>query len=323
MACSNHLAAGRRKSADLEIASPLGNAMDGPEWLPHGIGPELPPDQAAEDSGSLCFDSAPLGEERILCGQPELVLRCRADHAGIIQARLVDLRPDGSATRIAYGLLNLHHRNGPDRPEALRPGDWIRVRLRMDPVVQRIPPGHRLRLAVSTQAWPLVWPAAGTMRLTVRTAESTLRLPILPAGRLPDLECDRPCGPAIPASPAPDWLRPVRRERTVRRDPRTGMVERTYIKDDGCYRVSGHGMTVAARGSLTYRCREPDPLSARAEYHYHIQHSRGDWDTAVECDVQVGCDESAFRVEGEYRAFENTGVVARRPVALTVPRRWV
>ena len=314
---------GTPDGADLEIASPLGNGMDGPEWLPHGIGPELPPDQAAEDSGSLCFDSATLGEELILCGQPELVLCCRADHAGIIQARLVDLRPDGSATRIVYGLLNLHHRNGPDRPEVLRPGDWIRVRLRMDPVVQRIPLAHRLRLAVSTQAWPLAWPAAGTMRLTVRTAGSTLRLPTLPADRLADLECDRPCGPAIPASSAPVWLRPVRRERTVSRDPRTGLVERTYIKDDGCYCVSGHGMTVAATGSLTYRCWEPDPLSARAEYHYQIQHSRGDWDATVECDVRVGGDESSFRVKGEYRALENSFLVARRPVALTVPRRWV
>ena len=317
--------AGKEKPecVDLEIASPLANGIDGPEWLPHGIGPELPPDQAAEDAGSLCFDSAPLGQELVLCGQPELVLYCRADHAGTIQARLVDLRPDGSATQIVYGLLNLHHRNGLDRPEALRPEEWIRIRVRMDPIVQRIPPAHCLRVAVSTQAWPLVWPAARTMRLSVRTVESTLRLPILPADRLADLECDHPCGPAIPASEEPVWLRPVRRERTVRRDKLTGLVERTYIKDDGCYCVSGHGMAVAAAGSLTYRCRVPDPLSAWAEYHYHIQHSRDDWNAAVECDVQVGCDELSFRVEGEYRALENTGVVARRPVALSVPRRWV
>ena len=67
---------------------------------------------------------------------------------------------------------------------------------------------------------------------------------------------------------------------------------------------------------------EPDPLSARAEYHYRIRHSRGDWDAAVECDVQVGCDGSSFRVGGEYRTQENAKEVARRPVAFTVPRRW-
>ncbi len=108
------------------IKTPLANAIKGPEWLPHGVGPELAVDQQSEDDGSLCFDSPALDTELVICGAAVLKLRLRSDKAqGTVYARLVDLLPGGEATQISYGVLNLSHRKGLDQPEAVDPEQLI------------------------------------------------------------------------------------------------------------------------------------------------------------------------------------------------------
>ncbi|MCP4276929.1 MAG: CocE/NonD family hydrolase, partial [Gammaproteobacteria bacterium] len=170
----------RNEESVVGIKSPLANAINGPEWLPHGVGPELPVDQRVEDEGSLCFDTAVLETEMVICGAPVLKLRLRTDiPAGIVCVRLVDLFEDDRATQISYGLLNLVHRNGLDHPEPLTPGKWIDVEVQLNDISQRVPIGHRLRASVSTQAWPLVWPASRTMTLELLLGKSILTLPLL------------------------------------------------------------------------------------------------------------------------------------------------
>lgn len=46
----------------------------------------------------------------------------------MVAVRLSDVAPDGRATRVTYGLLNLTHRDGHDEPEPLEPGKPYRVR---------------------------------------------------------------------------------------------------------------------------------------------------------------------------------------------------
>ena len=52
----------------------LAKAINGPEWLPHGVGPESPPDQLSKGSGSLVFGSDLLESELIVCGAVSLAL---------------------------------------------------------------------------------------------------------------------------------------------------------------------------------------------------------------------------------------------------------
>jgi hypothetical protein len=44
-----------------------------------------------------------------------------------------------------------------------------------------LPPGHRLRLAISTSDWPLAWPPPEPVRLSVFTKNTRLRLPVWPS----------------------------------------------------------------------------------------------------------------------------------------------
>ena len=307
-----------------KIKSPLANAINGPEWLPHGVGPELPVDQRAEDEGSLCFDSIEFDAELIICGAPRLRLRLRSNSsAGIVCVRLIDLLEDGQATQISYGLMNLSHRDGLHQPKPVTPNEWFDVEIVLNDIAQRVPAGHRLRVAVSTQAWPLVWPAPDIMTLELLLGHSSLTLPLLEAEELEDLETVQPEAAAIPAPLSLTWQRPVKREREITHDPTTGSVSRVYVKDDGAYRIDEHGMEIDARGTLTYRSQGEDPLTAEAEYRYHLEHRRENWNVSVECDIRITADAENFYLTGEYRALENNQLVRRRDARVPVRRKFV
>src|SRR5205814_199440 len=120
-------------------------------------------------------------------------------------------------------------------PEALEPGRRYRLRVALNHIAQAFAAGSRLRLAVSTAYWPVVWPSAQAVALTLFTGASGLELPVRP----PDPGDDRlrpfeaPEG-APPASYVE--LRPRRGAGTAasratgcRRNPvsRHGVVQRT------------------------------------------------------------------------------------------------
>ena len=308
----------------INITSPLANAIRGPEWLAHGVGPELPVDQRGEDEGSLCFDAAALDSEWVICGAAELKLKLRSNTSvGLVHVRLIDLFEDGQATQISYGVLNLAHRNGLDKPQPVPVGEWIDVEVQLNDVAQRIPAGHRLRVAVSTQAWPLVWPASQKMRLELLTGKSVLALPLLDTDRINGLKTAQPGSAAIPLPLAMTWKRPVKRERKIKRDAASGKVSRVYLKDDGVYRIEEHGMEIGASGTLTYTTEGEDPLTAVAEYSYQISQARDDWKVTVECDIRVTADADNFYLSGEYRAIEKEQIIKRRSVNLPIKRKHV
>ena len=92
------------------------------KWCSYNAPPDLPYDQREEDGGSLIFDGEALTERMEILGTPVTNLEFAVDKpVAMVAVRLSDVAPDGRATRISYGLLNLTHRAGQDRPEALTP----------------------------------------------------------------------------------------------------------------------------------------------------------------------------------------------------------
>lgn len=58
-----------------------------------------------------------LTEAHEILGAPELELECSVDRpVAMVAARVSDVAPDGSATRVTYGLLNLTHRDSHAEP---------------------------------------------------------------------------------------------------------------------------------------------------------------------------------------------------------------
>ncbi|MEZ5121127.1 MAG: CocE/NonD family hydrolase [Solirubrobacterales bacterium] len=79
--------------------------------------------------------------------------------AAFVMARLCDVAPDGAATVITRGAMNLCHRDGRDAPRAVIPSETMRVAFTLKAVGYALAPGHRVRLALSTSYWPWLWPS--------------------------------------------------------------------------------------------------------------------------------------------------------------------
>ena len=229
------LDAGRLSNApadevQLDFHSPQTTGLGAGEWCGFGAPGEAPLDQRGDDGCSLTFDSEPLRERTEILGAPVATLEVAADQpVAFIAVRLNDVAPDGASTRVTYGLLNLTHRNGHEQPEPLEAGKRYRVKVTMNDVAHAFPAGHRLRLAISTCYWPIVWPAPQPVTLSLFTGESFVDLPL----RSPD-----PTDTALRPFESPERaaaeiteLRPAPLKRIVERDRATN--ETVYTVSSG------------------------------------------------------------------------------------------
>ena len=95
---------------------------------------------------------------------------------------------------------NLCHRDSDEFPTPLEPGRRYRIRIKLDDIAWRLPQGHRIRLALSTAYWPMMWPAPEPAELTVFTPESRLILPLRQPGPMIGRRCIFPSRSPPPPS---------------------------------------------------------------------------------------------------------------------------
>jgi putative CocE/NonD family hydrolase len=299
------------KEVGLTVASPEDIGANCGEWSSMGTTvPDLPGDQRFEDAGSLTFDTAPLGRPLEIMGQPMAELMVSADRklAQII-LRLCDVAADGSSLRVSYGILNLTHRNGHERPEPLEPGRRYKIRVALNDVAYAFPAGHRIRLAVSTAYWPTVWPSPERVSLTLLAGRSRLSLPV----RVPRKEDKglRDLGPGRATPPERRTsLRSGASRRSFTRDLMGGASEFVLEVDNGLARIEEHGLEVGSKMTQTFRIRPDDPLSAKAEVLFTQHVGRGPWRTRTEVRTTMTATHDQFLIgasldayEGEVRVF--------------------
>jgi hypothetical protein len=291
----------------LPIRSPHWVGIAGGEWCPFGlggIGDELPMDQRLDDSGSLVFDGPMLAEPVKILGAPVVELALSSSHPRAqVAARLSDVAPDGAATRVTYTVLNLTHRDSHEHPRPLVPGGRVRVRLQLNEIAHVFPAGHRIRLAISTCYWPIVWPAPDPATLTIWTGASTLDLPIRP----PRAE-DAGLKPFLPVETAPKakvtTLRPDRIDRTISTDAGTGETEYTIMRDDGATRIEATDTVMETLKTLRYRVHADDPLRTRADADVVFKFSRGNWRPAVHARAQLTGDDTTFTLHTDLDVYD-------------------
>ncbi|MBI3455377.1 MAG: CocE/NonD family hydrolase [Candidatus Rokubacteria bacterium] len=307
----------------LPLRSPETVGLHAGRWCAHGTGPDLPTDQRGEDGGALVFDTEPLPERLEILGAPVVELLCAADRpVALVAVRLSDVAPDGAATRVSYGLLNLTHRDSHATPAALTPGHRYRVRIPLNDVAQAFPPGHRLRLALSTAYWPIAWPAPEPVTLTVWAGASVLELPV----RAPD-----PADAQLPPLPPPEAPPPLRTTvleagrtgRMVHHDVASGVVTQELLQDSGRYRLDDIDLTLQTIVTERYDIRPEDPLSARAEVASTVRMQRGDWRVETRTRTRLTATRAAFGVQATLDAFEGDARVFCRSWNTAVPRDLV
>lgn len=129
------------EAEELTIQSPLSVGQFAGKWCSYNAPPDLPYDQREEDGGSLVFDTDPFTERCEILGSPVLELSFASTApVAMVAVRLSDVAPDGRATRISYGLLNLTHYKGHSEPERLVPGQRYQVAVQLNGMA----PGKRV-----------------------------------------------------------------------------------------------------------------------------------------------------------------------------------
>jgi hypothetical protein len=193
-------------------------------------------------------------------------------------------------------VLNLTHRESHEQPALLAPGERYRVRIKLNDTGSVFPPGHKVRLAISTAYWPMIWPSPETA--TVQILAGTLDLPQRSANAAD-----------AKLSPFPE--------------PETASPEKpTIIHRDGVRieRIDRIGLESGIQYKTDYHVEENDPLSAVAELRQTQTLSRNEWQIRVETQMRLSSSRNAFLLQGSLRAFEGANEVCRRDWDRTIPR---
>ena len=309
------------QSMNVEVNSAQDCGQAAGEYFPFAYGPELPDEQSMDDNQSVVFDSEPLTEQIDIVGAPDVTLSLTPDgSAAHVCARLCDIRPDGQSALITHGVLNLKHAHSSEEPADLIPGSRLQIVMKLDQIAYRIPAGHRLRIAVSSNYWPYIWPACetGSFRLT----SGSLSLPC------------RTVEPSLndevtfePPESAPGWsatnLRAASSTRETTRDETSGVVS-TYISNDfGENRDAQHGLL---SGSETHECwsiHPDDPLSAEVQISWEQNGGRGEWLWSTSVSMAMHCDAEYFYVSGYLIAREGDETIFEAEYADSIKRVFV
>ncbi len=294
----------------LDLCSPQSAGFAGGEWCGFGAPGEAPPDQRGDDGCSLAFDSEPLPQRVEILGAPAATLDLAADQpVAIVALRLNDVAPDGASARVTYGVLNLTHRDGHERPEPLEPGKRYRIRLTMNDIAHAFPAGHKLRLAISTCYWPIVWPAPRPVTLSLFTGNSFVDLPERPPD--PRDEALRPFEPPERAAVLTTELRPAALKSIVERDRATGETVYTIRMGRGdldkpkLEHIEAIDLEVGQTMLKRFRSGDADPEMAQAEVIHKTWFRRRQWHTHVEIRTRLSATADDFMLEADLEAYEN------------------
>ena len=308
-------------STALTLCSPQNTGIACGEYCAMWQGPESPTDQRQDDSGSLVFDGAPLSTAVEILGAPVVELDIIVDKPQAnITVRLCDVWPGGESTRITYGVLNLCHRKGHANPEPLTPGEQYRVSIQLDDVAYRVPEGNRIRVALSTAYWPLLWPSAQNVSATILCASSVLTLP-LRASVHDDIPQLPPPLTAPPLSLV--TLRPPSNVRTVEHDLVSGYSVMQINDDFGEYKNLKTELITGQSARECYRIRPDDPLTCTADIEWTQTLARDSWCVRTETKTVLRSDSDYFYIEASILAFEGDGKAFERHWDRRVKRRLV
>lgn len=297
------------------LQSPLSVGLFAGKWCSFSEDTDLPSDQREEDGGALVYDSEVLTDRLELLGALEAHLKIMVNKpVAQLAVRLTDVAGDGKATRVSYGLLNLTHRHDHGNPEFLTPYEPYEVTVLLNHIAHAFPPGHRIRIAVSTSYWPLAWPPPEPVCCWVYTGQSYVDLPVragyVPEDQeLPDFESAEgttPIDTPILRAPNRDW--------SVRHDLARNESQLQVLKDVGGYCLPhAQNLELERKTTETYTYRNNDFASVKGEVRSVRTLRRGRWEvqtitrtrlTSSATHFYVNADLDAY--EGERRTFSNS-----------------
>jgi len=307
----------------LTIESPLTVGLFAGKWCSYAGGPDLPHDQREEDGGALVFETDPLDRQIEILGSPIFQGSvASSERIAMIAVRLSDVAPDGKATRVTYGLLNLSHRKSNQYPEDMTPGKPEDVTVKLNYIAQSFPKGHKIRLSISSSYWPLAWPPPQNTSLTIRTGKSRLTLPIRP--QRDEDEHLRPFEePEMAEGPTRRLIEPEKHNWLVKRDLASDTSTLEVLDHRGRYYIEDINLIVDRKTWEYYRSTGNDFQSPEGETVSHFSLEREAWKIHTRTRTRLFADETSFFLHAELDAYEDSVRVFSKNWSVVIPRDHV
>ena len=279
----------------------------------------LPLDQRKDDALSLVFETEPLEEPLAILGAIRLTVSLASDQpVATLVARLNDVPQDGAVARVAYTVRNLALDDNGVQLHRLTPGEVVSFDIEFPNTAYRFEPGHRIRLAVSSSYWPLVWPSPKPARITLHLADARLTLPVRQAG-----DDDMPVSFAQPLdleNSAIEILSAPALDRWMDVDMETNRSSTGWRQPFKCVRLDAIDLDfgIETRAAHTITLDSPTSASSRLEHRLHYR--RGDWTVEVSGTAELTSTHTAYVLSGATEVCENGEVIFRREWSSTSPR---
>lgn len=293
-------------STPVRIDTPQHLGAQAGEWCPldgGGDGPEFQGDNRQDDGLSVCFDTPVLSEKVEVVGIPRLKLDLAMDGTkATLIVRLNEVVPDGTSGRITYAIRRI------ERPDGVAAGERFACEIPLKGVAYEFQPGSRIRLALSTTYWPMVWPEPRLGGVTIYPDTTTFSLPAMPATAIheqPDF------GSAISAAPIPsEDVAPGSIVRKSTWDATTGRAELTSHSVRKTWKLGE--LQLSGSGGHGYSVMPGDGASARAEFYSTQISERPGWKVRLEAHSQVYWEEEKMVLDARFSAFEGDELVFQR-----------
>ena len=247
---------------------PLSWGAGGP---PNGLARDLRPDEIAGPT----YSTPPLETALEVLGVPEVVVHVEVDApVATLAVRLSDVAPDGTSALVSAGVLNLTHRQSHVTPRPLVTGQVEEVRVPLRTTGYRWLPGHRIRVALASSLWPVLWPSPFPATFGVHRGPDTpsrLELPVVPpAGGLGDapVPAFRTAPPDLhwPAVDAADGRGPATADTPVWRIEEDVIGRSVTVEiHDGGEDLVPDGRRLYAAETLRMTAWDDDPAHARLD----------------------------------------------------------
>ncbi|MDH6265868.1 putative CocE/NonD family hydrolase [Rhizobium sp. SG_E_25_P2] len=273
--------------------------------------PDMAGDQRREDGLGLCFETAELENDLVLLGAAAVDLELASDRPqATIIARLCEVWPDGVSTLITWGALNLSQRESREVPTPLVPGETVRARFELNHCGRRLARGNRLRLVLSNQHWPVLWPAPEMPTFTIASGVSALILPVRTAQ---PGDGDIAFEPAEISPPvAATELRETHDSRIVTIDAGKRQETLTLDSDYGRQRLEDRGIETWSAVRDIMAITEDDPLSARLETGWTLGFKSGECDAEATSRVTLKSTATQFHLQWRIEAREKNETIFTR-----------
>jgi len=282
------------------------------EWFINEMGVDLPPDQTPDDRRSLLFDSTELAEDVEILGNPRAIVRLSSDQpVAKLAVRINEVTPDGKSWNVSYGVLNLTHRDGHERPSPLIRGKQYDIEVSCYFVTHRFKRGNRIRVAVTESLWPMLWPSPLPVTLKLVTGASRLILPVRPSETVDETPPIPIIRGAVEKKDAADAK--ILATKISQEGPDvTGLVSIRKEVPEPENELSDIGTTLSGGSTWTRSIREGDPNSSAWTVEWTRQIKRGDWNIRTRSTVELTSTPDEFRMKESIAAWEGEKQVFTR-----------